>query len=153
MSTTISKEEWLAMEKGRKEKKQKRNKYAAQKCEYAGYWFASQLERDLFILLKELEKEETVGDIQTQAEVLLTEARIIYKADFKVVDHDCGEFVWYEAKGFETPEWRLKRRLWLHYGPGRLRIYKRWGKNHVKLHEEITPYQKTRFCTCQTQKP
>jgi hypothetical protein len=33
------------------------------------------------------------------------------------------EFVWAEAKGFETDPWKMKK-LWKHYGPGKLEIYK-----------------------------
>jgi len=45
---------------------------------------------------------------------------------------------WVEFKGFETASWRIKRKLWLHYGPGPLEIYKK-GNNGVKLTETLTP--------------
>jgi len=46
--------------------------------------------------------------------------------------------IWIEFKGFETPLWRLKRRLWMFYGPGPLHVYK-MGRGRIYLDEIITP--------------
>ena len=71
-----------------------------------------------------LSADPNIEVLQCQAQVKLTLAEIIYKPDFKCCDKRTGEVFYVEAKGFETPEWRIKRRLWMYYGPGRLEIYK-----------------------------
>lgn len=58
--------------------------------------------------------------------------------DFCSNDPETGDVHYHEAKGFETPEWRLKRRLWLHNGPGPLTVYKGSYKS-FKVHETLIP--------------
>lgn len=99
------------------------DKYGNVKMSHAGYSFASKLEAALFDLLNLEMKAGIWTDIQCQASVYLTEAKILYKPDFKVVS-SVGDEAYAEAKGFETDTWRIKRRLWKHYGPGPLMIYK-----------------------------
>jgi len=74
--------------------------------------------------------------------VYLTKARILYIPDFKVFDHGLGDFSWEEFKGFETDTWRIKRRLWLNYGPGILNVWKA-NRAGVYLHETIKPKGKS----------
>lgn len=116
-----------------------RNKYGNKKISHAGYSFASKGEADLFDYLKLLEHQKELKDIQVQATVHLTEGRsqIRYIADFKVFSIKDNRDEWYEFKGFETPEWRLKRRLWMDFGPGPLKIYKKSGR--IFLFDEIFP--------------
>jgi hypothetical protein len=66
----------------------------------------------------------------------LTDARILYKPDFKFTRG--GKEVWAECKGFETAIWRIKKRLWKFYGPGTLEIYK-VNKLGPYLDEEVFP--------------
>jgi hypothetical protein len=54
------------------------------------------------------------------------------------LDLKSGEFVWAEAKGFETDPWKIKRKLWQYYGPGKLEIYKGSAKS-FKLYETVIP--------------
>lgn len=117
------------------------SKFGARRTHRAGYSFASKLEANLFDLLKFMELGGFVKDIQVQPQVRLTEAEIIYKPDFKATDLEINQTVWFEAKGFETPEWRIKRKLWSVYGPGRLRVYAARGTN-LFLKEEIIPERK-----------
>lgn len=112
------------------------HKYNAKKVECDGYSFSSQLERDVYALLKLMKAANEIAEIQTQDHVYLTNARVCLIPDFKVTLIS-GEYEWHEAKGFETPEWRIKRRLWQHYGPGLLHVWKRQGKSGVKLSEII----------------
>lgn len=100
----------------------KRHKYGAQKTEYAGQSFASKLEAAVFQILKLFEKAGALTLLQCQDHVYLTEARILYIPDFKCQASD-GEVFYVEAKGFKTPEWMIKKRLWSKYGPGDLWIY------------------------------
>lgn len=103
-----------------------------------GYSFASKLEAATYKKLKEDERSGLITLEQVQAEVRLTDAGILYKPDFLITDHAINAPVWCEAKGYETPEWRLKLRLWEYYGPGILRIY-RGTWQYVSLHKEVRP--------------
>lgn len=94
-----------------------------------GIKFPSKAESLLYLLLKER------GIIfQCQPKVYLTRAKILFKPDFSEITRA----VYYEMKGVETPSWRIKRRLWMYYGPGKLEVYKmKNGKPY--LFETITP--------------
>jgi len=92
------------------------NKYRNNKVELDGRSFASKLEASVYCLIKP-------AVVQCQDHVYLTDARILYIPDFKCTTFD-GTFYWVEAKGLETTDYRIKRRLWQHYGPGDLHIYK-----------------------------
>lgn len=113
-------------------------KYKNKKVHHAGYSFASQFECAVFNLLLLREKAGEIRDIQCQDHIYLTEARICYIPDFKFVDLQTNNFAWAEAKGFETDVWKIKKRLWEHYGPGRLEIYKGNAKK-VFLKETVIP--------------
>lgn len=108
-------------------------KYRNKKTELDGRSFASQLEASVYTMIKGLGYEV----LQCQDHVYLTNARILYVADFKCKSK-AGIICWVEAKGFETSDWRIKRRLWQHYGPGVLHIYKGSAKRPF-LSEEIVP--------------
>lgn len=112
------------------------NKYHNQKVSYDNFSFASKLEAALYQFLKLREKSGEISDIKCQETVYLTKARIIYKPDFSFVMNDKKVFA--ESKGFETSDWRIKRRLWQHYGPGNLEIYK-GSAARLTLHETLTP--------------
>lgn len=111
-------------------------KYGNTRASLDGRSFGSKLEAAVY---QELRLREKVGDlifVQQQDHVYLTDARIHYIPDFLCIDK--GEKFWVEAKGMETPEWRLKLKLWRVYGPGRLEIYK---GSHLrpKLVEVVIP--------------
>lgn len=89
-------------------------------------------------MLKLFESEGKIKIIQTQDSIYLSDAKILYKPDFKIEACDTGEIYWVEVKGFETPEWRIKRRLWIAYGPGKLQIWKGSASN-LKLYEILKP--------------
>lgn len=113
-------------------------KYNNKRVEDAsGRTFGSKLERAVFDLLCLREKAGEIKDIQQQDTVYLTKARIQYIPDFKFINTKTNEPEWAEAKGLETPVWRLKRKLWPHYGPGKLEVYK-GRENNVVLHETLT---------------
>ncbi len=113
-------------------------KYGNEKPILDGRSFGSKLEAAVY---QELRLREKAGDlvfIQQQDHVYLTEARIHYIPDFLCTDPITGINFWVEAKGMETPEWRLKLKLWRFYGPGKLEIYK---GSHLRpvLIEVVTP--------------
>lgn len=104
----------------------------------SGYSFASQLEAAVFNLLELREKAGEIYDIQHQDHIYLTDARICYIPDFKFFCRFTNDYVWAEAKGFETDVWKIKKRLWQYYGPGKLEIYKGTAKK-IKLIETVIP--------------
>lgn len=113
-------------------------KYRNKRVSHAGYSFASKLEARLFDFLKFREMEGSISDIQNQDHVYLTDARICYIPDFKFYCLITNSWAWAEAKGFETDTWKIKKKLWKYYGPGRLEIYK-GSEKKLMLHEEIHP--------------
>lgn len=115
-----------------------RNKYGAKRVKYDNQSFASKLEASVYTLLKARENAGEIVDIRAQVTVHLTNARIQYIVDFAFLDIRTGIVTYCEAKGMETPSWRIKRKLWKFYGPGPLEIYK---GTHLRpfLHETITP--------------
>lgn len=100
-----------------------------------GHSFSSKLEASIYSLIKTNQRVELV---QVQDHIYLTDARILFIPDFKIKNLETGEFEWIEAKGIETDVYRIKRRLWKVYGPGRLEI---WKGSHQRpfLHETIIP--------------
>lgn len=83
-----------------------------------------------------LEKAGELKHLRHEVRVPLTEAKIVYIPDFECEDKD--GLLYFEAKGFETDVWRIKRRLWQHYGPARLWVY---GGSALRptLIETLTP--------------
>jgi len=114
----------------------KGKKYGNKKIQNDGHSFSSKLEASVYTLLKIREVAGEIEILQCQDHIYLTEARILYIADFKCIHKTSKEEFWVEAKGYETPEWRIKLRLWKHYGPGKLEIYK---GSHIRpyLYETI----------------
>ena len=108
------------------------NKYRAKRVGN----FASKLEAAVYDLLKMREECGEITGLKCQVEIKLTKANIIYKPDFAFIENHQAAYA--EAKGFETQAWRLKKRLWEHYGPGPLYIYS--GSYHrPSLVETIIP--------------
>lgn len=104
------------------------SKYRAVKTIVDGIKFDSKAEAALYVQIK----ASSAKEIFLQPKIYLTKAKILYKPDF-FVDGD-----YLEMKGVETPSWKIKKRLWQHYGPGRLKVYKmRGGK--PDLVEVINP--------------
>jgi len=99
-----------------------RGKFGAKRTEVHGRSFASKLEAAVYMILLLREKAGEISDIECQVQVALSAAGIIYKPDFRF-ETPAGP-VFAEAKGFDTPEWRLKLRLWKAYGPAPLEIWR-----------------------------
>lgn len=114
------------------------NKYKAVRVTRGGRSFASKLESALHRQLELLEQAGALRDLKCQPHVFLTEARIEMIPDFSAIDTRTGELVYFEAKGFETDVWRIKRKLWKYYGPGKLEVYK-GSASRLVLHETIIP--------------
>lgn len=105
---------------------------------HAGFSFASQLEAALYDILVQRKADGEIDDIQLQPQVRLTRAGILMKPDFRATCTATGKELYFEAKGFETDIWRLKRRLWEVYGPGPLEVWKGSAKR-PRLVEVVGP--------------
>lgn len=116
----------------------RRSKYGNKKVKVPGMTFDSKGEASLYGLLEMRQKAGEITNLRSQVKVYLTRARIMYIADFAHDDPATGETSYSEYKGFETSDWRIKRRLWKFYGPAPLHIYKSLC-GHPALHETIVP--------------
>lgn len=112
-----------------------RNKYAAKRTSNDGYSFASKGEASCYQLLRLREKAGEIKIIQTQVNVRLSDAQILYIPDFLIRDLKSGRVIYVEYKGFETPEWKIKKRLWKAYGPAPLQVWKGAGMRMVMVEE------------------
>jgi hypothetical protein len=112
-------------------------KFGNKKVELDGYSFASKLEAALYGMLKMRQAAGEIRTIEVQAQVYLTDAKILYKPDFFCERID-GSIFYAEAKGYQDQKWPIKKRLWASYGPAPLEI---WKGTHVRpvLVETIVP--------------
>jgi hypothetical protein len=113
------------------------SKYGSQKVETDGYSFSSKLELAVYQMLRHRLMAGEIKAIQVQAHVYLTDACILFIPDFRCTLAN-GDDIFVEAKGFQTDVYRIKRRLWMHYGPSELHIYK-GSYTRLYLDEIIKP--------------
>lgn len=99
------------------------HKYGAKKTEIDGIKFDSKAEAEFYLYLK---KSETIKIVEMQPKIYLTKARILYKPDFLVKDHEGDYYI--DVKGMETPVFKIKKRLWKAYIDMPLHIIKKSGK-------------------------
>jgi len=107
----------------------KPHKYGAKRTMVDGIAFPSQLEAALYCKLTLLVKAGELKDLVLQDSVLLLDAkkpkdRIRSKIDFKATHCLTGLPVWFESKGLEDDRFKLIKRLWKAFGPGRLELWK-----------------------------
>lgn len=77
--------------------------------------FDSRLEYQQFLDLTLLEKVGKISNLQRQVRIKLGQSekcKVHYIADFVYFDNEKGVWVIHDAKGFETPEFKLKLK-WL----------------------------------------
>lgn len=108
------------------------------KTERHGLSFSSKLEAAVYDYLKAREQAGEIKVLQTQDHIYLTNAEILYIADFKCFDVSKNAEFWVEAKGYANERWPMKKKLYKFYGPGPLEIYKGSYKNPI-LDEIIIP--------------
>ena len=115
------------------------NKYHSKKVEYDGINFASRLERDRYIELKQLEKAGIIKNLQLQVKYEVIpkqkgERAANYIADFVYEDAQ-GVTVVEDTKGFRTRDFILKRKLMLYvYGIKVQEVTLDERKKHKKEH-------------------
>lgn len=103
-----------------------RRKYGNKTCQYAGATYHSRLEAAFAMELDQLRrarlKKDRVQDWKRQVKVSLdvNGSHICnYYVDFFVTYAD-GREEWVEVKGFTTPDWKLKERLFRAIYPERV---------------------------------
>lgn len=111
------------------------NKYGAVRTANG---FPSKLEEAVWNVLLLREKAGEISNIQRQAKVLLTAAEIPWKVDFSFFDERIEATCYAEAKGIEDDRFKLFKKLWPHYGPGILEVWK-GDYRRPKLVETISP--------------
>lgn len=127
----------------------RREKYNRKRVRAAdGYWYDSIAEKDYAEILLALEKSGAISNIRRQEMIKLSAANIGYKPDFSYTE--AGRRIYVDVKGFETPEFRLKARLWRAYGPGPLRIVKRGKNGGFVTVKEIMPLYKHKLKMMET---
>lgn len=114
-------------------------KYKNEKVERAGRWFDSKAEAALYDRLALEERGGRISDLKCQpGTIFLGPGRAQYRPDFSFIDGETKELCWAEFKGFKTPAWRLKLKLWRTVGPGRLDVYE-GSAAYMKLVETVIP--------------
>ena len=108
------------------------SKYNSQKTIIDGIRFDSKAEAEYFLHLKALEKLGQLKVLEVQPKVYMTDARILYKPDFLIDEN--GKLVFIDVKGVQTAIFKMKARLFEHYGHGTLRLVQknRFGFHTVK---------------------
>lgn len=100
-----------------------RNKYRAKRSD----GFPSKLEKAVYDMLFSWEKLGLISDLKRQQTVVLQEGpkdqRITWRVDFSFLNEK-GERVFLEAKGIETQDYKIKKKLWKKNPPARLEIWK-----------------------------
>lgn len=94
--------------------KAKRSKYGAQKCVIDGIKFDSKKEAFRYAELKVLERSGVIENLRLQVPYILIQKSkygraIEYVADFVYIENN--KVVIEDAKGFRTPVYKLKRRM------------------------------------------
>ncbi|WP_110939841.1 DUF1064 domain-containing protein [Geosporobacter subterraneus] len=103
------------------EKQEKKSKYGAKKTEVDGIVFDSQREANYYCELKMLKQAGEIRDFALQPKYILLprddkSRGITYKADF-IITHNDGSKEIIDVKGFETKDFKLKKKLFEHNYP------------------------------------
>ena len=116
----------------------KKSKYKSQKHEIDGIKFDSKAEANYYMQLKLQEKAQRkpiIKILEIQPKVYMTDAKILYKPDFLISED--GVEIYIDVKGFRTPVFNLKARLWKYYGKGNLRLVKQVKGGTFAVDKEI----------------
>jgi len=114
----------------------KENKYKNTKTIYEGIKFDSKGEMLYYMLLKHQEKCGIIKDIELQPRIYLSQAKILYKPDFKYIRIEKNQIIYADFKGMKTPVFNLKARLWKAYMDCPLELIVKSGR-HFKLDKRI----------------
>ncbi len=106
-----------------------KSKYRNKKTVVDGVKFDSIAESEYYLILKHQELLGTTKLIELQPKIYLTRAKILYKPDFYVQNLETGDCFYIDVKGFSTPVFNIKARLWKAYASLPLHIIKKVGRN------------------------
>ena len=90
------------------------------RTEIDGIKFDSKAEAEYYFELKLRERAGQIKILEIQPAVYMTDARILYRADFLIEEDGVKKYI--DVKGVETPVFKLKKKLWVYYGMGILQI-------------------------------
>jgi hypothetical protein len=91
-----------------------RRKYKNQPTIVDGHRFASKLEARRYLELKLMERAGEIADLTLQPRYKLDVGGLLittYVADFRYLDLKTGKFKTEDAKGYLTPEFKIKAKL------------------------------------------
>lgn len=97
-----------------------KSKYNSKKIEIDGIKFASKLEAKRYEVLKKMENEGKIRDLELQKEYVLipsfkkggkTYRKTSYFADFCYFDIEKDKYIIEDTKGFKTEVYKLKKKL------------------------------------------
>ena len=99
-----------------------KHKFHAKKVENDGIRFPSQLEARWYNIIKDMKESGDVLFFLRQVPFHLT-ASVTYRADFMLFFQDGHVEIW-ECKGYDTPEWRIKKELVENMYPIEIKVVK-----------------------------
>lgn len=103
-----------------------------------GIKFPSKLEAGVYLYYKRMQQYGAANIVKRQPKLELSEAKIVFKPDFEIFDPKLGGKCYAEAKGVETDSYRIKLKLYRHYGEYPLLIFK-GTMDSPKLVEVVYP--------------
>lgn len=89
-----------------------------------GHAHRSKLESAVCAMIGLREKAGEIELIKAESHVYLTKARICYIPDFECLDLRTGKPLYVEAKGYSNDRFPIIKKLWAHYGPAPLEIWR-----------------------------
>jgi len=99
-----------------------RHKYKAKEAEFDGIKFSSKLEGRWYLIIKEMQEAGEVLFFLRQVPFHLP-GDVVYRADFMLFFTDGHVEVW-ESKGYDTPEWVMKKKLVEAHYPIEIKVVK-----------------------------
>lgn len=104
------------------------HKYGAKKVTIDGIKFDSRGEAALYVYYRDNDDYEIIS---MQDKIYLTKARILFKPDFYIEDKVMNKRYYSDFKGFCTPVFNIKKRLWKAYRSDELHVIVKKGKKFI----------------------
>lgn len=102
------------------------SKYHAVRTSCGKHSHASRAESECCCYFQLLERGGELEILKSQPNVFVTDAKLRIIPDWLIRYRD-GREVYADYKGCESPSWRKNRKLWIHYGPKPLEVWKKKG--------------------------
>lgn len=111
---------------------EKPHKYGAKKVTIDGIDFPSKAEGAFYMHLKSCKNLEI---IKMQPLIRLSKAKIGYKPDFYIKDKNTNQEYYVEIKGYQTRDFKIRKRLYIAYGTKRLLILKKVRNSFIVVED------------------